>query len=367
MSGACLLVRRKAIDETGGFDPAFFLYFEDFDWTMRLNKITRTAYVPSVEVVHHGGGAARKGMRHIGWFVKQRLALLPQARLEVVLRPAPVASSTGADGFIGRALDRAAACGGVVTCARSCASRTAICATHRARRARGATRRARAGARGRRPSSTSRRASHVMHDARRGRRAARIRLANRRRHGGLARAAVAAGVARFVFASSVKVNGDATRPGRPFGPDDRAGAARTPTARSKRDAEARSLDITRGIADRRDHPAHPAGDRTGRERQRRAARRRGGGGADAAVRRDRQPAQRDRPREPVRRDRRGARRDAAAGGVHFVADAAPRVHAGARPRDREGAGACRCRSHSCRFRCSGSPGRLGRARRRSIA
>jgi GT2 family glycosyltransferase len=70
MSGAVLLVRRKAIDASGGFDPGFFLYFEDFDWTVRLNRITRTAYVPSVKVIHHGGGAARKGVRHIGWFVK---------------------------------------------------------------------------------------------------------------------------------------------------------------------------------------------------------------------------------------------------------------------------------------------------------
>ncbi len=70
MSGAALLVRRKAIDATGGFDPGFFLYFEDFDWTVRLNRVTRTAYVPAVKAVHHGGGAARKGARHIGWFVK---------------------------------------------------------------------------------------------------------------------------------------------------------------------------------------------------------------------------------------------------------------------------------------------------------
>jgi len=64
MSGACMLVRRKAIDQTGGFDPRFFLYFEDYDWTMRLNRVARTAYVPSFEVVHHGGHAAKKGLRH---------------------------------------------------------------------------------------------------------------------------------------------------------------------------------------------------------------------------------------------------------------------------------------------------------------
>jgi len=70
MSGACLLVKRNAIDATGGFDPKFFLYFEDFDWTVRLNRITRTAYLPAMRVVHHGGGAARKGFAHIAWFVR---------------------------------------------------------------------------------------------------------------------------------------------------------------------------------------------------------------------------------------------------------------------------------------------------------
>ena len=70
LSGACLLVRRAAIDATGGFDPKFFLYFEDFDWTVRLNRITKTAYVPGVRIVHHGGGASRKGWRHVAWFVK---------------------------------------------------------------------------------------------------------------------------------------------------------------------------------------------------------------------------------------------------------------------------------------------------------
>ena len=69
MSGAFLLARRDAIDRTGGFDPRFFLYFEDFDWSVRLNAVARNAFVPSVNIVHHGGGAARKGLRHIVWFV----------------------------------------------------------------------------------------------------------------------------------------------------------------------------------------------------------------------------------------------------------------------------------------------------------
>lgn len=70
MSGSFMLLRRKAIESTGGFDPDYFLYFEDFDWSVRLNRVTRSAYVPTVRAVHHGGGAARKGGRHIAYFTR---------------------------------------------------------------------------------------------------------------------------------------------------------------------------------------------------------------------------------------------------------------------------------------------------------
>jgi GT2 family glycosyltransferase len=73
MSGCFMLVRRSAVDATGGFDPKYFLYFEDFDWSLRLNRITRSAYVPSVRIVHHGGGASRKGWRHVVEFARSAL------------------------------------------------------------------------------------------------------------------------------------------------------------------------------------------------------------------------------------------------------------------------------------------------------
>jgi GT2 family glycosyltransferase len=73
MSGAFMIARRKAIDATGGFDPNFFLYFEDFDWSVRLNRVTKSAYVPSVRVVHHGGRAAAKGLRHVAYFGKSAI------------------------------------------------------------------------------------------------------------------------------------------------------------------------------------------------------------------------------------------------------------------------------------------------------
>lgn len=70
LSGCCMLVRRQAIDTTGGFDPSFFLYFEDYDWSLRLSEVTRTAYLPAMRVIHHGGAAARKGWRHVFMFTR---------------------------------------------------------------------------------------------------------------------------------------------------------------------------------------------------------------------------------------------------------------------------------------------------------
>lgn len=69
MSGAFILAKREAIHRTGGFDPRFFLYFEDFDWSLRLAAVMPNAYVPDVRIVHYGGGAARKGLRHLRWFL----------------------------------------------------------------------------------------------------------------------------------------------------------------------------------------------------------------------------------------------------------------------------------------------------------
>jgi hypothetical protein len=69
-SGCFLLCRAEALRAVGGFDPGFFLYFEDFDLTLRLSKVTTVAYCPRVRIVHHGGRAAAKGLRHIAWFVR---------------------------------------------------------------------------------------------------------------------------------------------------------------------------------------------------------------------------------------------------------------------------------------------------------
>ena len=106
-----MLLRRKAIEATGGFDPGYFLYFEDFDWSVRLNRVTRSVYVPTVRVVHHGGGAAAQRLAPHRVLRAQRRALFQQERLALVVSTTDAASPytgrllvTGAGGFIGRAL-----------------------------------------------------------------------------------------------------------------------------------------------------------------------------------------------------------------------------------------------------------------------
>lgn len=55
LSGACVLVRRTAFDQLGGFDPAYFMYFEDVDLGFRLGKSGyRNVYAPSANVTHSG-------------------------------------------------------------------------------------------------------------------------------------------------------------------------------------------------------------------------------------------------------------------------------------------------------------------------
>ena len=53
VSGACLLVRRKAFEEVGGFDPRYFMYGEDLDLQRRLaDRGWRALYVPAARVRH---------------------------------------------------------------------------------------------------------------------------------------------------------------------------------------------------------------------------------------------------------------------------------------------------------------------------
>ncbi len=70
ISGCFMLFRTQQLQALKGFNPRFFLYFEDFDLSMRASINGSLAYVPAMQIVHLGGHSARKGWRHIGLFIR---------------------------------------------------------------------------------------------------------------------------------------------------------------------------------------------------------------------------------------------------------------------------------------------------------
>ncbi|MXN60964.1 glycosyltransferase [Burkholderia pseudomallei] len=68
VSGCFMLFRTGVLKRLGGFDPRYFLYFEDYDLSLRTHEFARVGYVPAMRVLHHGGGASRKGFAHIRMF-----------------------------------------------------------------------------------------------------------------------------------------------------------------------------------------------------------------------------------------------------------------------------------------------------------
>jgi N-acetylglucosaminyl-diphospho-decaprenol L-rhamnosyltransferase len=61
LSGSCMLLRRTAFEQVGGFDPSYFMYCEDMDLCRRLGEAGwSNVYVPTAVVTHTGGHATRR-------------------------------------------------------------------------------------------------------------------------------------------------------------------------------------------------------------------------------------------------------------------------------------------------------------------
>ena len=54
--GACLMIRREALDQVGGLDEGYFMYSEEVDWCWRVKEAGwKVLYLSDAEVVHWGG------------------------------------------------------------------------------------------------------------------------------------------------------------------------------------------------------------------------------------------------------------------------------------------------------------------------
>jgi len=99
LMGAVLLLRREAVEEVGGFDPAFFMFSEEVDLCYRMRAAGwAVEFTPEAEFVHLGGASTkpswdrmfREQLRgHLRFFAKHHgLARAERARrlLLVALR-----------------------------------------------------------------------------------------------------------------------------------------------------------------------------------------------------------------------------------------------------------------------------------------
>jgi N-acetylglucosaminyl-diphospho-decaprenol L-rhamnosyltransferase len=59
--GACMMVRREVLHQVGDLDEGFFMYCEEVDWAMRIQRAGWDVYcVPAAEVVHLAGQSTRQ-------------------------------------------------------------------------------------------------------------------------------------------------------------------------------------------------------------------------------------------------------------------------------------------------------------------
>src|SRR5919199_3910053 len=77
--GACLLVRRAAVDDVGAADDSFFLFSEEVDWCYRFRRAGwKVLFFPGAEAFHvggasHGGRMYREQLRgHLRFLAKHR-------------------------------------------------------------------------------------------------------------------------------------------------------------------------------------------------------------------------------------------------------------------------------------------------------
>lgn len=265
-TGSCMFFRSSVLNQIKGFDPDYFLHYEDADIGRRALQVARVVYVPRVKVVHqwardtHRSWSSRLVTIRSGLLywrkwggvfsstqdgVKFSGVEAPSYGTAADVLPATAIAGTGrrvlvtgANGFIGKAVcadlpSRGYRVRGVVRHnvrmnlrdGSECLSMDEIdahtdwtevlpgvdCVVHLAARV------------------------HLMRET------AADPLAEFRRTNvaltlNLARQAAAAGVRRFVFVSSIKVNGEVTPVGQPFTADDKPHPT-DPYGISKQEAE----------------------------------------------------------------------------------------------------------------------------------
>jgi len=70
LSGSFMFCRTNLLKAIGGFDPGFFLYFEDADLCRRVQSTHRTVYYPYVSISHFWKRAAHNNLIYTLYFIR---------------------------------------------------------------------------------------------------------------------------------------------------------------------------------------------------------------------------------------------------------------------------------------------------------
>jgi GT2 family glycosyltransferase/glycosyltransferase involved in cell wall biosynthesis len=63
VSGACMVVRREAVDVVGPIDQRFFMYWEDADWCRRMWQAGwKVVYYPKASIMHYVGASSERNV-----------------------------------------------------------------------------------------------------------------------------------------------------------------------------------------------------------------------------------------------------------------------------------------------------------------
>jgi len=73
LSGACMLVRRTALDAVGGLDEGYFLYCEDMDLCLRLRAAGYDIRYEPATTAHHVGGASSVPGQTLAIYARSRV------------------------------------------------------------------------------------------------------------------------------------------------------------------------------------------------------------------------------------------------------------------------------------------------------
>lgn len=92
--GACMVVRKDAIDKTGMLDEDFFFFYEEIDWCRRMHDDGWAVYhIPETKIIHLGGGSTKEvslRARAESWrsrylYFQKSLDLAPVSSMLVIL------------------------------------------------------------------------------------------------------------------------------------------------------------------------------------------------------------------------------------------------------------------------------------------